>query len=542
MKHILLALFLLTSAPAFAQSLLNLPLADASILGTGSTPDEFFIVPYSDGKGDKGGYTTWSDHGIGGSDGRGGFYWGCHAHWTTIARIKPPTTAGGRATIVEPCGVITNLWATNPGEPNSEKIAGGLWVNGKMFANVYSYYDGNGTAVASLFTGTTTQDLTGMPFTIDTGKAEFKPAMAAQNLSRLPAEWAALFGGNDVTAVGCCKAVIGRDSLGFSLTIFKSSDTPVNGKVPGKWLMGFPASHQNWGPWESDGSKGYNMNVQLGFAFIPNGTRTLVWMGGQGSTWCYGVGQDNPALHNTYDASGQRLCYDPSDHSKGGHGYPLVTLIKFIDLRQLYEVYQGTRQPWDVTAYWTGTLPGVAKGRIIGGSYDYTTGMVYYNFGNTDPEARVFMRKVAFGNQPPPPPACIGTWTTSTTTVPPVCDANQKQTVTDTFTFSETLPAVPGCIMPTPRDPVSRTVDCVYVPPPPPPTEICGDWLDNDLDGLIDEDCTIDVTYTCTAISAPGVYANDKDLKLNTTRCDTNGAVLLKKGAKFTITVTVPKP
>jgi hypothetical protein len=50
------------------------------------------------------------------------------------------------------------------------------------------------------------------------------------------------------------------------------------------------------------------------------------------------------------------FCYDPSDGSKGVHGYPYSAYVWADDANDLASVHAGQKQPWDVTPYAVWTL------------------------------------------------------------------------------------------------------------------------------------------------------------------------------------------
>lgn len=129
-----------------------------------------------------------------------------------------------------------------------------------------------------------------------------------------------------------------------------------------------------------------------------------------------------------------------------------------------------------------GTKPGATSGGIE----IFTEGGV-----GTPATGRLDDNTASVGGAPPPPPPppptdCKPGTPRLLSSAKSACE-NGTQTITETWTRDGDVPATPGgaACSPTPYL-IQRTEPCDVTPPP---TEICGDHIDNDGDGLIDEGC-----------------------------------------------------
>lgn len=156
-------------------------------------------------------------------------------------------------------------------------------------------------------------------------------------------------------------------------------------------------------------------------------------------------------------------CSDPAEQYKGYHSYPYNHQVWAYDANDLVAVKNGTRQPWEVRPYAVWRLPEMnnnGSATIAGATYDPATRRVYITEAYSyNPLVHVY--EVTVGNTetaPPPSP-------------PPPPEACGDGIDNDLDGLIDE-----GCTVPN--------------PPPPPTPEICGDGADNDHDGLIDEGCT----------------------------------------------------
>ncbi len=401
-----------------------------------------FFLPTTDGtgRGAAEGGLTWGGPAMGmGPDGQS-LYFGCHDWGNRIARVKIPAL-GAIGGIAEPCAAIANLPNINPGDPNSKKLGGSLWWNGRLTVSAYSYYDGNGTAVASHFIGTTVANESG-PHRV----GPLNPGLVGGYMGVIPQEWRALLGGPALTGQ-CCIAVIARSSFGPSASVFNPDDIGKVSPVPSTMVVGYPELHQTFGPWNVPNPYFTGVTRVGGIAF-PAGTRTLLFIGRHGSTFCYGTGTATQSLAGKPDGQGNVYCYDPVDLSKGSHGYPYRHQVWAYDANDLVAVKKGTKQPWDVKPYavWTLTeMNNNGSANLRSATYDPATRRLYAVEDNGDAMPAVHVYEITNAVLGPPEEIC--------------------------------------------GDGIDNDGDGLVDEDCPAVVEICGDGIDNDGDGLVDEGC-----------------------------------------------------
>ena len=338
-----------------------------------------------------------------GPDGQS-LYYGCHDWGSRLARVTIPAI-GGTGTIVEPCAPIANLAGINPGDPNSKKLGGSLWWNGRLTVSAYAYYDGNGTAIASHFVGGDVATQTG-PHRV----GPLNPGLIGGYMGVIPQEWRGLLGGPALTGQ-CCIAVIARSSFGPSASVFDPDDVGKTAQAPSTMLVGYPEAHQTFGPWNVPNPY-FTGVTRIGGVAFPAGTRSVLFIGRHGTTFCYGTGTGNPALHGTLDGQGNVYCYDPVDGTKGSHGYPYKHQIWAYDANDLLAVKQGVKNAWDVLPYAIWNLgemdfnQGTASMRSA--TYDPATRRWYVVLDNGDNTPEVHVYEVTNAVLQPPVPGPVG--------------------------------------------------------------------------------------------------------------------------------------
>lgn len=488
----------------------TLPLAQPSDFGAFKK----WTYPTDDGRGLPDGKSSlgWNN-GIAGLSDRGRLYVRSHEWATGVAEIEPPPGLTGMGKVIGKVATPSRLDSVDPGQGNSLRIGGAIKHNGRTIVAAHVYYGGT-TAVGSHFVGTAHDAMTSPVNALKSTNFAALPAMCSSNggLSPVPAEWQAILGG-PVFSLGGCQAVISRSSYGPAVHVFNPDDLPLagGGQAPARTLIAFPDNHQTLGAWDGPDTNGYNMNSMVAFVFIVPGSRTLAVVGGRGSTYCYGVGTSDPALAGTTDPTGSKYCYDPTDHNRGGHGYPYVNAVWLFDLDAILKA----KNPWDTRPYYYGPIPSLAgvKGRCVGGAFDAQTNTAHLTFGTGDTPMEVLSMTVAVGNPPPPPPPppdvdCVEThdeWS-------PWVTAPDGKTESHWRTWTQTTPKSgngKACVWTANTSPVIEAETRDVAPPPP-----------TSYDGTI------------RSITS---YA-DKDAGL-TVRIDSNGPLPLKKGQKVKITL-----
>ena len=140
---------------------------------------------------------------------------------------------------------------------------------------------------------------------------------------------------------------------------------------------------------------------------FPAGTRSVLFTGRHGDTWCYGPGTGNSALVGTIDpaVSQYPYCYDPTDPFQGNHGPPYRPTMWAYDANELIAVKNGSKKPWDVQPYAKWTLPGMPIDGVTNlmraGYYDPATRRLYV--GSTD-SLTVHVFEINNAVIPPPVP------------------------------------------------------------------------------------------------------------------------------------------
>jgi hypothetical protein len=257
-------------------------------------------------------------------------------------------------------------------------VMGGLLVHGdRLYSTGYVYYDGLNTQVTSHFSHSTNlsePSFRGMSQVWETGKAGF----VAGYMANIPAQWQSLLGGPALTGQ-CCIPLVTRTSFGPSAFGFDPAGIGANTALPASPLLYYTKEHASLGPWEGATAM-YGGATMMGGAAVIAGTRTALFIGRIGTTFCYGYGVEDPALHGTRGAFNQTNCYDPWNLAKGTHGYPYKYQIWAYDLADFAAVKAGAKQPWDVVPYavWPFTFPTAEKKIEIGGiAYDAQRQLLY---------------------------------------------------------------------------------------------------------------------------------------------------------------------
>jgi hypothetical protein len=219
------------------------------------------------------------------------------------------------------------------------------------------------------------------------GKA---PGLTAGYMAPIPAEWQAALGGPALTGQ-CCIPIISRTSYGPSATVFDPAK--LADQDDAKLVLGYPDAHPNLGRYyDTDVSHLFLMSTAMGGVIFPPGTSSVLFVGVQPSSSCYGQGTSDRA-QDRQPFNGTIYCYDPTNHYKGTHGYPYRGFVWAYDANDLVRVKQGHRKPWDLKPYATWTLDAPfmshARSAILGATYDPATQRVFVSLGFADGTAPV---------------------------------------------------------------------------------------------------------------------------------------------------------
>jgi hypothetical protein len=314
---------------------------------------------------------------------------------------------------------------------NESKIIGGVMPWGSdLIVSAYCYFD-SGTEQRSHWRVANggAGAATG-PVQVGTSGAGFVSAW----MTPIPVEWQGLLGGPALTGQGSIP-VISRTSSGPAASVFNPADIGVKNPVPATPVVGYPHSDSGsmltLGTVESNGTL-WNSTQWMGGMVFPNGTRSILFFAGRKAKgqFCYGPGTTDQSLHmTTYPGAplSEKWCYDPVNLDKGTHGYPYAHFVYAYDANDLVAAKNGQKAIWQVVPYAT---------------WEFDLPLQY---------AQRVIRGVGY----------------------------------DPVTKRVFLAAENG----DGDNPLIHVLE-VDLAVSTPPTEICGDGVDNDSDGLIDEGCT----------------------------------------------------
>jgi hypothetical protein len=311
-------------------------------------------------------------------------YYGCHTWHSMLAQVTIPEI-GGTAAIMSPSTPIRNLAAIDPDRSETKTLGGSLAWNGRTVVSAYTFYDGSGNATASHFAGRSLAELNG-----PSRLSGASPGMVGGYMGEIPREWRALLGGPALTGL-CCTAIISRSSYGPAVSVFDPDQVGGQNPVPSTLLVGYPEGHATLGAWNGNGPL-FNGATQIGGVAFPAGTRSVLFIGRHGDTFCYGEGA---------------VCRDPTDASKGNHAYPYRHQVWAYDASDLVAVKQGAKKPWDVRPYATWTLTDIStngEARMSGVAYDPLSRRIYVTAerGSATPRVHVYLVSSAIVARPEP--------------------------------------------------------------------------------------------------------------------------------------------
>lgn len=104
--------------------------------------------------------------------------------------------------------------------------------------------------------------------------------------------------GGDAISGRCCSSIISNSSFGPALYVWDSAT--VETTKAATWLLGYPAAHQTNGTYDDPGGfVGYGMGTSVGGVAMIPGSNTTIFFGQQGTRVCYGEGTTNQALDKT---------------------------------------------------------------------------------------------------------------------------------------------------------------------------------------------------------------------------------------------------
>jgi hypothetical protein len=300
------------------------------------------------------------------------------------------------AELIQPPGDVANsqwdfLKIDGSAVGNGGSPGGLLVYNSQLLGSAFAYYDGDYSGARSHFKASLNWAKDGSHFEgmyrvglnpINEGSVN--GGFVGGYMAHIPEEWQEKLGYPVLTGKGAI-AIITRSSLGPAAWGFDPANFGKADPVPAEFLVGYPHSHPTLGTYQGT-SLYYNMATQLSGLVFPSGSDSLLFFGRHGLGFtgngdgCYGTGTSDITLHGTPDGQGNLYCYDPSDSSKGNHGYPYVNQVWAYDANDLLSVKNGDKKPWEVIPYsrWEFDLPFATDTKSIGGvAYDPATQRIF---------------------------------------------------------------------------------------------------------------------------------------------------------------------
>jgi hypothetical protein len=285
--------------------------------------------------------------------------------WNRVAEITIPASLVNSTT---PTAMPIAAYAQGFVDP-TEGNMGGLSTSSTLLGAIY--YD-NGGALVSHFSRA--HSLTQASFSgwSSVWRAD-RSGFVAGYMTDIPTEWQARLGGTALTGQ-CCLPIISRTSFGPAAFAF---DPALVGQasVPAVPLLYYDILHPTLGPWDGSNTNFGATTTVTGVVIVP-GTRSALFFGRNGlGAYCYGEGTADQALAESTIG----FCYDPTNSSKGQHGYPYRYQVWAYDLNDFAAVKAGTKQPWDVLPYgvWPLELPLPNRDALGGTTFDPATKTIY---------------------------------------------------------------------------------------------------------------------------------------------------------------------
>lgn len=348
---------------------------------------------------------------------RNSLFIGGHAHEKLVLEISVPKPVIGNtlsdlhaAVVLQPPIDITSGNLSKLGKDGAlignGGVVGGLLVyGGRLVATSFGYYDASNASVVSHFTVSPDWATQGLQFSGLYQVGEYrKTGLVAGYMALVPDEWQVLLGGPALTGQAAI-AIISRSSFGPAASVFDPDKLGVTNPVPVVPLVQYPSGHATLGEYSTQKpSEYYNRSTELKGLVFPKGTRSVLFFGrhglgrtGKGDS-CYGLGSpkleehgrtkdSSPNICNGVPMKADTCCYDPTDGSKGVHGYPYVYQVWAYDALDLLKVKQGKRDPWEVKPYtvWQLTFPfAIENAHILGAAYDPATQRIFISQASAD--------------------------------------------------------------------------------------------------------------------------------------------------------------
>ena len=405
--------------------------------------DGAFRVPYPNAGNSTVGYAGWALA----YSGNNSLYMVGHDYQQSVAEFSVPTGISPSKTTVaqlpvavqlQPFASMTHglpLDAIGASASGNYRFGGMLTHNGRLILAEYNSYTTVGPIqkshwTHSLTTSDATANATG-PWRL--APTSLDPAFMDGYMAAVPTPFQALLGGPALTGQ-CCISIIPRTSFGPSAFAFNPDNLgAVAEPIPTTPLLYYDENHkQPDGAFESDHTSFFNGSTQMAGLFIAEGTRSLLYIGRQGTgDFCYNNGS-NSGPANCLNTPADPYC--PNDII---HAWPYQIQVWAYDLDDLAAVKAGTKQPWQPRPYaiWALTgnetpvkLPFFGNCMIIHGlAHDPATGRVWMTTWKQDGDRPIVQQfHYSLAAAPPPPPPQV----TFTVTPTALTIADQGETKT----------------------------------------------------------------------------------------------------------------
>lgn len=342
---------------------------------------------------------------------------GGHAHEKLVMEISIPKPVIAQriqelntARVLQPpvdvaAGNLSKLGKDGAVIGNGGVLGGLLVFGGKLVGTSYGYFDASNASVASHFTASPNWATQGLQFSGFYQVGEYrKTGLVAGYMAHIPEEWQKQLGGPALTGQAAI-AIVSRSSFGPAASVFDPGELGVTNPVPAIPLVQYPVGRATLGEYSTQKpSLYYNRSTEVKGLVFPKGTRSVLFFGrhglgrtGQGDS-CYGPGspkleehgrtkESNPNVCNGVPMKADTCCYDPTDSSKGVHGYPYVYQVWAYDALDLLEVKRGNKNPWEMKPYavWQLKFPfAIENAHILGAAYDPASQRIFISQAAAD--------------------------------------------------------------------------------------------------------------------------------------------------------------
>lgn len=350
-----------------------------------------FNVPHVSGS--ENGF-TWVGNGIAYNSGKKSLFIAGHTYYQKIGEISIPDPVVESdpknlptSTLIQSVADITEGHMDELGEGGSTisssnynlKIGGLLVYDNSLLGTVYPYYVDAWDAVRSHFKSSLTLDAAGDYEGMY--KVGTLPSGTVNGyMATIPVDWQDDFGATCLTG-NACLAIIGRSSMGPSVSTFNPEDLTLNSENSAKALVYYTEEHATLGQYTNEDYANplYCMSSRIYGVVFPKGTKTILFIGRTGlGIPEYGAGTDDMSLDGQAVPGypDEYYVYDPAAPSKkGAHAWPYRAYVWAYSADDLLKVYKGNLEPWDVVPYrhWIIDLPFVkdeSEFLLGGAAYD----------------------------------------------------------------------------------------------------------------------------------------------------------------------------